>query len=88
MTSSGSPSLAVLLDNARASLFAASEAGLETKALFISADDYDALQQTALLGHHRERPLRILGVEVLSRPGLAVGAVQLAADHELPTAGP
>lgn len=74
-------SLVELLDDARAALFAGEEAGIATSAIAIRVPDLDIVRQTADLGHHRETPLRLLGVEVCGRPDLPAGAVELIGER-------
>lgn len=76
-------SLAVLMDNARTALATALYAGVQIPALFVSHADHQAVARTKEHETRQGIPLRVLGVPIVARDGLATGEVQLADASEL-----
>ncbi|OOL33048.1 hypothetical protein GQ85_03455 [Rhodococcus rhodochrous] len=69
-------SLAVLLDNARAAIIAARDAGIEVRELALSPADFDCVRRTKSYEEHMGLPLRVLGVGVVCDPDVTVGNVR------------
>ena len=70
-------SLAVLLDNARAAIAAAREAGLDVQVMAVNPVDLQTVRQAKKFEERTGLPLRILGVAIEPDSGVSIGTVRL-----------
>lgn len=71
------PSLAVLLDNARAAIAAARDAGLDVQKVAVSPEDLATVSEAKKFEVRVGLPLQILGVPIVADSQVSCGSVRL-----------